>query len=190
MKNVATLHGVSLSKNIVFTALFAALCCVGTLLIVIPLPNGYFNTGDIFVLLAGWFLGPLYGPIAAATGSALADLFSGFAVYAPATFFIKGIDAFLAWLVWSALKKLVKKQPLDFIPRIAGAVAGEALMVFGYFLFESAFYGSFATGAVALLGNTLQGVCCGVGAVALVLALSAVKPVKRLFPTLGAQNEN
>lgn len=188
MKKATALYGISLSKNIAFSALFAALCCVGTTLIVVPLPYGYFNAGDIFVLLAGWCLGPLYGPIAAAVGSCLADLWSGFALYAPVTFAIKGVDALLAWLVWRALKKFVNRPALDFLPRALGAIVGEAIMVLGYFLFESALYG-FAGGAAALLGNTLQGVFCGVCAVALAAVLTNVRSVKRLFPALGAKEE-
>ncbi len=185
MKKAISLQGVSLAKQLAFTALFAALCCIGTVLIVIPLPNGYFNVGDVFVLLSGWFLGPIYGTAAAAVGSGLADIFGGFAIYAPATFVIKGVDAFLAWLVWAALKKCVKKQSLDILPRAVSVVAGEAFMVLGYFLFESALYQSFATAALSLLGNTLQGVCCGVCALILIAALYPVKSVRRLFPTLG-----
>ena len=56
----------SAAKRLAFTALFAALCCVGTMFIVIPLPHGYFNAGDVFVLLAGWCMGPVFGSVAAA----------------------------------------------------------------------------------------------------------------------------
>lgn len=52
---------VSVAKRLAFSAVFAALCCVATVVIVVPLPYGYFNLGDVFVLLAGWCLGPLYG---------------------------------------------------------------------------------------------------------------------------------
>ena len=44
------------------------------------------------ILLAAMVVGPLAIP-AAAIGSALADLFSGYALYAPATFAIKGLVA-------------------------------------------------------------------------------------------------
>ena len=178
------LKNASLSKRIAFTALFAALCCVSTMLITIPLPaSGYFNTGDIFVLLSGWFLGPLFGSVAAAVGSALADVFSGFALYAPATFLIKGLDALIAYLVWSFLKKLIKKEPLDFINRTIAAIVSEAVMVFGYFTFESVLYG--VIGALPnILGNTLQGACCLTVAVALCSVLYPIKPVRKFFPSL------
>ena len=170
----------SLAKKLAFTALFATLCCVSTLIVSVPLPNGYFNTGDVFVLLSGWFLGPIYGAAAAAVGSALADLWSGFALYAPATFFIKGLNAALAWLVAFFIKKVVKKDSLDFLSRMVGAIAGETVMVAGYFLFETILYG-FAGGAAALVGNTLQGVCCGTLAVILFSALYPIKTVRKIF---------
>ena len=94
MKQAVSLRGFSPAKQIAFTALFASLCCIGTVLIVVPLPaSGYFNAGDIFVLLSAWCLGPLFGSVASAVGSALADIVSGFAIYAPATFLIKGLPA-------------------------------------------------------------------------------------------------
>ena len=173
----------SLAKRLTFTAVFAALCFIGTFIITIPLPNGYFNVGDVFVLLSGWLLGPIYGAIAAAVGSAIADLLSGFAIYAPATFIIKGLDAAIAWLLWKTVKLVWKKQSLDALCRVISAVAAETVMVFGYFVFECALY-SFAGGAAALLGNAMQGALCTVCAVLLISALCAVPSVKKLFPPL------
>ena len=170
----------SLTKKLAFAALFATLCCVSTLIVTVPLPNGYFNVGDVFVLLAGWCLGGIWGGLAAAVGSSLADLWSGFALYAPATFLIKGLNAALAWLVAFSMKKLIKKDSLDFLSRIVGAIAGEAVMVLGYFLFETVLYGV-AGGALALVGNVLQGVCCGALAVILFSALYPIKTVRNLF---------
>ena len=92
-----------------YSALFAALCCLGTACVSIPMPvSGYFNIGDVFVLAAGWCLGPFFGAAAAGVGSALADVFLGYGIYAPATFFIKAMVAFIAYLVWAFLKKLLK----------------------------------------------------------------------------------
>ena len=178
------LKGLSLSKQLSFTAVFAALCCVSTLLLTLPLPtSGYFNTGDVFVLLSGWFLGPLFGSVAAGIGSALADVFSGFMLYAPITLFVKALDAFVAYLVWAFLKHLIKKDAFDFTVRAISAIFGELVMIAGYFLFECILYG--AIGASAnLLGNALQGVCCLVLATALCSLLYPVKPVRKFFPFL------
>ncbi len=184
MKKTCALLQYSLAKRLTFTAAFAALCFVATFIVTIPLPNGYFNVGDVFVLLSGWFLGPVYGAIAAAVGSALADLLSGFVIYAPATFFIKGIDAALAWLVWKTIKSVVKKASFDAVCRAVSAIVAETVMVLGYFLFECVLY-SFAGGVASLVGNATQAVLCLVCATLLVGATYPVPSVKKLFPALG-----
>ena len=85
------------AKKIVMAAMFAAIICIATFIVKIPTPmRGYMNLGDCAVLLAGWLLSPGYGFLAAGLGSALADVFGGYAVYAPATFVIKGIMAVVA----------------------------------------------------------------------------------------------
>ena len=82
------------TQKTVLAAMLAALCCVATMIIKIPSPlKGYFNIGDSIVLLSGWLLTPFYGFFAAAVGSALADVFSGYVFYAPVTFVIKGVMA-------------------------------------------------------------------------------------------------
>ena len=175
-----------LAKNIAFCALFATLCCISTLLITIPLPNGYFNLGDCFVLLSGWFLGPIYGVISAGVGSMLADLFSGFAIYAPATLVIKALMALCAFALRYLLFKAIKKRALNFIPCVLSALVSEAIMLLGYFLFESILYG-FAGASLSLVGNALQGTCCLAIATILFSALYPVKSVRHFFPVLCKQ---
>lgn len=174
----------SITKQIAFSALFAALCCVSTLVLSIPLPgNGYFNTGDVFVLLSAWFLGPIYGSIAAGIGSALADLLCGYVAYAPATFIIKFFDSLIAYCLWKILKPFIRKDSLDFIPRIISGIIGESFMVLGYFAFESIFFG-FAVSVPDVVGNILQGACCLILATLLCAAIRPIKAVKSYFPLL------
>lgn len=188
MKKETALPVRSHAKNIVFSAVFAALCCVGTLVIIIPLPYGYFNAGDIFVLLAGWCLGPVYGFAAAAVGSALADVLGGYVLYAPVTFLVKGLDALCAYFVWYSLKKVVFRDRTDLLPRALSAAAGEALMVGGYFVYESFLYG-FAGAAASLSGNTLQGAFCLFCSLFLIAGLYRIRYVRRLFPALDRAKE-
>lgn len=182
MKTAASLRAFSLSKQLALTALFAALCLVGTLLIPIPLPMGYFNVGDVFVLLAGWFLGPL-GSVAAGLGSALADIIAGYATYSPFTFVIKALDAFSAYMIWKFLKICIRRERLDVIPRFLSALVGEVVMILGYFLTEMLLYG-FGGAVATLFGNALQGVCCLILATAVIAALYPIKQLSHLFPCL------
>lgn len=172
-----------IAKSVAFSALFATLTCISTLLIAIPLPNGYFNLGDCFVLLSGWFLGPVYGVISAGVGSMLADIFSGFVFYAPATLVIKSLVALSAFALRYLLFKAIKKPSLVFIPCTLSAILGELIMLLGYFLFESFFYG-FAGASLSLVGNATQGGCCCILAVLLFSALYPIKSVRKFFPAL------
>lgn len=179
----------SFSKQIAFTALFAALCAVATYAVAIPFPSGmgYFNLGDVLVLLSGWLLGPLFGAIAAGVGSALADLLSGYAVYAPATLLIKGMVAFLGYVCYALCRRLAAgKTALDFLPRLLAAFCAELVMVGGYLLFEGVIL-QYGAGAFAgVIGNMLQALCGAIGGTAVVAALYPIGAVRRYFPYLTA----
>ena len=118
----------------------------------------------------------------------IADIVSGYAMYAPVTFAVKALVSLCSYLVWRLFKNIIKKDKLDFLNRLISAIVGEIVMVFGYFLYESILYG-FAGGALALLGNTLQGACCAVVGVLLVIAIINVKYFNKIFPHLRKNEE-
>lgn len=141
------------TQKIVIASMLAALTCVATMLIKIPSPlHGYLNLGDCIVLLAGWMLSPVYGFLAAGIGSALADLFSGYLIYAPATFLIKGLMALIACYGFRFLYKAVGNLPA----RIVSGLVAEAMMVLGYLVFEGCLYG-FGPSLVNVPANAVQG---------------------------------
>lgn len=141
------------TQKIVITALLAALACVATMIIRIPSPlKGYLNLGDCVVLVAGWMLSPAYGFLAAGIGSALADVFSGYIVYAPATFVIKGLMAVIAFYGFRLLNKKLGNLP----SRIISGTAAELVMVLGYYVFEGFLYG-FIPSVVNIPANAMQG---------------------------------
>ncbi len=142
------------TKKVVMGALLASLICVATMIIKIPSPlKGYMNLGDCVVLIAGWMLSPMYGYLAAGIGSALADVFSGYVLYAPATFLIKGLMALLAYGLYKILHKGLKNLP----SRIVSGLVAEVFMVGGYYLFEGFLYG-FVPSLVNIPANAVQGV--------------------------------
>ena len=142
------------TKKIVIAALIAALACIATMIIKIPTPlKGYINLGDCIVLVAGWILSPAYAFLAAGLGSALADIFSGYATYAPATFVIKGLMALIALYGFRLLNKRLGNAP----SRIISGFIAEAIMVLGYFVFEGFLYG-FAPSVVNIPANAIQGI--------------------------------
>lgn len=140
------------TNRIVFSSMLAALCCVATMIIKIPSPlKGYLNLGDCVVLLAGWMLPAGYGFLTAGIGSALADIFSGYVIYAPATFIIKGVMALIAWLGKRMYNKIGKTPS-----RIISGTIAEIFMVLGYFVFEGFLYG-FGPSVVNIPANAIQG---------------------------------
>lgn len=141
--------------NLVLASLFAALCCLATMLIQIPAPvAGYVHFGDVFVLLSGWLLGG-YGVAAAGIGSMLADILTGYAAYAPITFIDKAATAAVAWLILLFFKKVMPHK-LVWLGLIVSAVAGELVMAFGYTAYEIVQYG-FGQAIVNLPANLVQG---------------------------------
>ncbi|MBQ7383656.1 MAG: ECF transporter S component [Clostridia bacterium] len=145
----------SAAMRVCMTAVFAAIACVCTF-IAVPLPIGYFNLGDIFVILAAYFIGPIYGAVAAGVGTALADFLMGYVTYVPATLIIKALMALVAYGVYRAIKFAIKSRKLDFIPRLVAALAAETVMVGGYFLFEALILGFGMGAAASLVGNAIQ----------------------------------
>ena len=172
--------------KICVTAMFAALICVATMLIQIPSPlNGYVNFGDCFILIAAWVLGPVYGFAAGGIGSALADLFTGYVHYVPGTFVIKGLIAVAAALICRAMLKKLSK--ISVPAYIVSALAGEIIMVGGYYLYAALLLGkSFAGAAASVPGNLVQGafgLVCGV----VIIKIIAKTRVLNKFSTYAVQ---
>ena len=141
-------------QKLTLAGALAALTAVATLLIQIPSPTkGYINTGDVLVNLSAWILGPLYGGAAAGIGSALADLISGYTVYAPATLIIKAGMAVVSYFVYIRLSQNRK----SFFALLAGAVAAEIIMILGYAVFAGFLYGSVSTALLSVPENVVQG---------------------------------
>ena len=139
---------------LVASALFAALVCVATMVVKIPSPlKGYVNLGDCMVLLAGWILPPGFSFLAAGIGSGLADVFSGYFVYAPVTFAVKGLMALCAYFLY----KRLSEKTNELVSPVVSGIAAEVIMVGGYYIFEGFMYG-FGASLVNIPANAVQGV--------------------------------
>ncbi len=142
-------------KKLVMAALFAALCCVATMSIKIPVPatNGYIHPGDAMVILSGIFLGPIMGGLAAGIGSMMADLLGGYIVYVPITFAVKTVMAVASYY---AFHILTKKGAKMIVGCIASGICAAVIVTLGYFVCESFLYGTSAA-AASVIPNVIQG---------------------------------
>lgn len=84
-------------KNIIYAGMMIALVFVATFVIKIPIPftQGYIHAGDAMIFLASIMFGPLIGGLAGGIGSAMADLFGGYAIWAFPTLIIKFLMGYL-----------------------------------------------------------------------------------------------
>ena len=157
-----------MNKNlykVILAAVLTALICVGTMVIQIPMPltNGYVNLGDCFIILAAWALGGPWSVAAAGIGSAMADLLTGYAHYAPGTLIIKALMAFVYLLLYKAVSG---KKDRAVIGTSVGGSGAELVMIVGYFFDARLLLGkSFEGASGSIPGNLIQvvfGIVCGV----------------------------
>lgn len=135
------------ATKLCLTALFTAIVCVATFIIQIPIPLGYAHLGDCMILLATDILGPLAGMLAGGIGSAMADLITGFAIWALPTLIIKSLMPWAAYI-------FLKKNTIYFT--VTGAVLSLLVMTAGYVIAGSIIYGSVAVGLTQTPGLLLK----------------------------------
>ena len=126
-------------KKLVYSAVFAALACVCTMMIRIPTPgtSGYIHPGDAVVILSGVFLGPVYGGLAAGIGSMLADFFGGYMIYVPMTFAFKFGIAFTTGLIY---RKLIATRKSRQLAIFLGGIMDIIFVVGAYTIVEIPLY--------------------------------------------------
>lgn len=155
------------AKTLVYGALGIALVALATMGIQIPVPQtrGYINLGDTVIFVFAMLFGARIGALAGGVGSALADLLTGYAHWAPFTLVIKGIEGLLVGLLASGEK--------SYPVRVLVGLLGGLVMVSGYFLAEVVLYG-FGAALAELPGNFIQaGSAVAIGPL-VVLALQRV----------------
>lgn len=142
----------------IITALFAALICVATMLVQIPIPatGGYANLGDGIILICAFLMHPAQAAIAAGLGSMLADVLTGYVVFAPGTLVIKAGVALIGALVCHKLSGCLGKGKHVLAMALAALLA-ECFMVLGYFFYEGVILGVGMAAVGGIAGNVGQG---------------------------------
>lgn len=173
------------SFRLVVTAIFAALICLATLAVQIPIPatGGYVNLGDALILISAFLLSPLQAVLAAGLGSCLADILTGYIAFAPATLVIKAGAALIAALLFRRLGSSRSiRASLPFM--ILSGVLAELFMVFGYFAYEALILGLGLGAASGIPGNLMQGAAAVIISCAVTPALLRCAPIVRFTEKL------
>lgn len=153
-------------KKTVLTGLLTAIIIITTMFLVIPVPRmqgAYVNAGDAAIYVTAMLLSPLWAMASAGAGSALADLFLGSTVYAPATLVIKGLMGLTCAI-------LIGKSRGKFRKLFAILLSG-LIMPAGYFIYEAFLYGI----AAALASGVFNLIQYAAGAFIGVLCAHAVE---------------
>lgn len=131
------------AKYICITALAAALICIATMFIRVPIPLGYAHLGNTFIFLTSAIFGGQIGLLSAGIGSALADLLGGYPIWIVPTLIIKTAMGFF---IGKAARHKGKSFRV-FSPKILLAVVLVNIwMVAGYSFSGALLYGSVAAG--------------------------------------------
>ncbi len=135
-------------KKITQCGVLAAIACVLTMVPQIPNgAGGYVHFGDCIIYLAALLTGPASAAVVGAVGHGLADLFSGYAIFVPGTFIIKGLMGFV-------IGKIIYGHYTA--PRfVAAAFAALAIVTGGYFLYEAPVLGMEAA-MTSLISSPIQ----------------------------------
>lgn len=151
---------------VVMLGLFTALAVVATLLLQIPVgPLGYINFGDAVVMIAAVVLGPVGGAIVGGIGPAMADVITGYFVYAPFTAVIKALEGLLCGLIYmrafrqraSWVRCLVAFLAVSVWVTVGYALADFLLVLFGVAGFETyGFKAAVLAGAVTMPFTLVQ----------------------------------
>ena len=144
------------------SGVFATLVFVVTAYLHIPTYNGYVHVGDGFIFLAACLLPLPYSVFVGAIGAMLADLLTGFAIWAPGSMVIK---ALVALLFSSKGKKILTlRNTLMLIPAAVISIAG-------YYFYEVLITGSFLASLSGIPGSTIQAVTSSLVFVAAAIAM-------------------
>ena len=161
------------TKDLVETALLTALVFVATAFINIRLPilssGGLVHLGNVILFAAAILFGKKKGAIAGAVGMAIFDLSSGWALWAPFTFIVRGIMGYIV----GAIAYSNNKNGDSFLFNVLAVIASGIWMIIGYYITEVILYGNLLTPIASIPGNITQ------LAVGLVLGLPLANILKR-----------
>ena len=141
------------TKLMCISGIFAALVFVITAYLHIPTYNGYVHCGDGLIFLAACILPMPYSIVVGALGAILADLLTGFAIWAPGSMLIKG--ALAALFSYKAKKILTTKNLIMLLPAALISVAG-------YYLYEALITGNFVSPLAGIPASIIQAVASSI----------------------------
>ena len=154
------------------SGIFSALVFVITAYLHIPTYNGYVHCGDGFIFIAACILPMPYSIIVGVLGAMLADLLTGFVIWAPGSMIIK---ALLAILFTCKSDKIITKRNLVML------LPAALISAVGYYLYEALITGSFIASLAGIPATLVQAAASSIVYVALGTAMDKYDVKKKLL---------
>lgn len=166
-------------RTLATTAVMTALVLGLTLVRIAVTPiNGYVHLGDIAIFFTSFAFGPWAGLVAGGLGTGLADVVSGYAIFAPLSLVVHGLQGLVAgWIV--------RRRPTS-AGLALGVLAGGVILVAGYFIGE-AVVPVFGGPALALSEVPFNAVQAAFGSLGAVVYAAVARAYPRLRQT-GTQS--
>ncbi len=162
--------------KVAMVSVLTAVVVVFTMVVRIPTARGYLNLCDVAICFIAFTFGPWSAFIAAGLGTALADLISGYAQWAPISFVVHGLEGLLVALI-------VQKKgdiAVSLGRKALAAVVCIATVSLGYFALSALFITTVSVSAAEIPGNIAQ------SAVGFALGLVVSAAVKRAYPPVSS----
>ena len=156
MKTITTSNSKSSTFDLILTAMLIALVFVATLTLNIRLPiaanGGLVHLGTTMLFIASILFGPKKGAAAGAVGMGLFDLVSGWTLWAPFTFLIRGLQGYIVGkIAWSR-----GHNGNSFGFNLLGTIISTPFMIAGYYLCEAILFRSWIIPLASIPGDIVQ----------------------------------
>lgn len=160
------------TRLICISGVLAALVFVITAYLHIPTHNGYVHCGDGVIFIAACMLPMPYSIIVGALGALLADLLTGFAIWAPGSMIIKGL---LAVIFTCKAKKIITKRNLVML------VPAALISAVGYYFYEALITGNFIAPLSGIPASLVQAAASSIVYVVIGVAMDKYDVKKKLL---------
>ena len=158
-------------KNMCLAGIFCAVVFVFTAYVHIPSHTGYTHIGDGFIYLAACMLPLPYAMFVGAAGALLADVLTGFAMWAPASVIIKA----------AAVLFFSRRSERIVTPRnLLALIPASLVCIVGYYLYEALITLNFVAPLAGIPGYITQSVLSSILFAALGYAFDRIKLKDRI----------
>jgi uncharacterized membrane protein len=161
------------TKDLVISSLLISLVFIATKFINIRLPisinGGLVHLGNTMLFISAIVFGKRKGAIAGAFGMGIFDIVSGWVLWAPFTFIIRGVMGYIiGYISWGN-----NRNGNNNLYNIIAILISGVWMIIGYYLTEAILYGNWIAPITSMPGNVLQ------IAIGIIIGLPIAKVLKR-----------